>query len=119
MATKSKGRKPSRRTHPAPRRKAAPKKRAPEAPETQAPEVIRKGAYLNVLLYVEGEQHAPDDFTKLATATVRAALDPITSKPKDGLSITLKQIEERHDIEQDDEESPEEGEGGKEERFQF
>jgi len=74
-------------------------------------DVIKKGIYLSALVYIEGEQAAPADFATTAMSALkeklRAAFDG-----KGDLEMTLKKVEVRNDIEEEDE-----GEG--EEKFQF
>ena len=81
------------------------------APNGMVP-VIRKGIYLSALVYVEGEQAAPEDFAALATSALKEALAETFRERHGGLSMSLKGIEVRNDVEQEDEDSTEE-------RFQF
>ncbi len=80
-------------------------------PEAQPAPTIRKGIYLSALIYIEGDQPAPEDFIALTTATLSRTLDQCLRGDHNGLSMALKRIEVRNDIEQDGEEQ--------EERFQF
>jgi hypothetical protein len=83
--------------------------------EKSAP-AIRKGVYLSALVYVEGEQAAPEDFAATATAALKDALsDPLKTNP-DGLNITLKKVEVQNDVEQEETDG---GKGVGEEKFQF
>jgi hypothetical protein len=83
------------------------------------PPVIRKGIYLSALIYIEGDQPAPEDFAALTISALKQVLNRCLQGEHDhqGLSMTLKRLEVRHDIEQNGEE--EEGEEGREEKFQF
>lgn len=94
---------------------AAPneKEQAP-AEEAKPKNVIRKGIYLSALIYVEGDMPAPDDFIAPTTKAVRSALEEAVKGEHDGLTMTLKKVEVRNDIEQDAEEAE-----GAEEKFQF
>ena len=103
---------------------AAPAEQAPvESPppppaEPAKPDnVIRKGIYLSALIYVEGDMPAPDDFISPTTKALTSVLDHALKGEHDGLSMTLKKVEVRNDIEQGDEE--EANDSGKEEKFQF
>jgi hypothetical protein len=78
--------------------------------------VIRKGIYLSALIYVEGDMPAPDDFISPATNALKSVLAEALKGEHDGLGMTLKKVEVRNDVEQEDEEA--EG-GGQEEKFQF
>ena len=80
--------------------------------------VIRKGIYLSALIYVEGDLPAPDDFISPATNALKSVLGEALKDEHDGLSMTLKKVEVRNDIEQDDEEEEAKGEE-QEEKFQF
>ena len=88
---------------------------AAPASEAKPSNVIRKGIYLSALIYVEGDMPAPDDFISPATKVLKSVLEDALKGEHDGLSMTLKKVEVRNDIEQD-----EEAEGdGQEEKFQF
>jgi hypothetical protein len=92
---------------------------APAEPPKPA-NVIRKGIYLSALIYVEGDMPAPEDFIAPATKALKSVLDEALEGEHDGLSMALKKVEVRNDVEQDDEEEEEEEEGeGQEEKFQF
>jgi hypothetical protein len=71
---------------------------------------MRKAIYLSVLIYVEGEQPPPEDFAALSTSALKKRLTEALKGDHDGLSMTLKKVEPRHDVEEDGEE---------EEKFQF
>ena len=89
---------------------------AAPASEAKASNVIRKGIYLSALIYVEGDMPAPDDFISPATKALKSVLEDALKGEHDGLSMTLKKVEVRNDVEQEDEE---EAEGNGEEKFQF
>jgi len=78
-------------------------------PEVEA--TIKKGIYLSALVYIEGEQAAPADFTTAATTALKEKLHAAFDAEGD-LRITLKKVEVRNDIEEKDE-------GEREEKFQF
>ncbi len=99
MAKANKGREPSaKQSH----QKPPPKQSVYNQEQEDAPPVIRKGIYLSVLIYIEGDQPAPDDFADLTTSTLKHVLTQAFKDDPDGLTITLKKIEPRHDIEEDD-----------------
>ncbi|HVF98268.1 MAG TPA: hypothetical protein VND68_00385 [Chloroflexia bacterium] len=122
MATKNKHprrkwRRPDAQAKPPPEREQAQAPAAAPAEQAQPSNVIRKGIYLSALVYLEGDMPAPDDFISPATKALKSALEEALKGEHDGLSMTLKKVEVRNDIEQDEEEE-EEGDG-KEEKFQF
>lgn len=112
------GETPSPRQEQAQTQGTAPGEQAESAPAERAKpaNVIRKGIYLSALIYVEGDMPAPDDFISPSTNALKSVLDQALRGEHDGLSMQLKKIEVRNDIEQDDEED--EG-SGEEEKFQF
>ena len=127
MATKSKHprrkwRRPGAQPTPQPEQAqapaAAPAEQAPveSAPAEQAKpsNVIRKGIYLSALIYVEGDMPAPEDFISPTTNALKSVLEDALKGEHDGLSMTLKKVEVRNDVEQD-----EEDEGEVQEKFQF
>ena len=77
-----------------------------------APETIRKGVYLSALIYVEGEQPPPDDFTRLATDALREALQAALEAKPSGLDMTLKGVEVQNDVEEDGEDEEDKSVGG-------
>ena len=79
-----------------------------EPAKEEPPAKIRKGIYLSALIYVEGEQAPAENFSATAKAAVRQALEG----EHDGLTITLKKLEAKSDVEQEDE-------GKGEEKFEF
>lgn len=85
------------------------KPNAEKKPEVEA--TIKKGIYLSALVYIEGEQAAPTDFATTATAALKEKLRTAFDE-KDDLRMTLKKVEVRNDIEEED---VREGE----EKFQF
>lgn len=80
----------------------------------EAPPPIRKGIYLSALIYVEGEQAAPDDFTALATSALKTALSTALKADHNGLSMTLKKLEAQNDVEEESS-----GEPANKGKFQF
>ena len=130
MATKGKGKRPKPRRVRANRRsppKEVQKAQEQAATETEQPSqaepakepearpTIRKGIYLSALIYVEGDMPAPDDFIGPATNALKSVLDEALNGQRDRLSMTLKKVEVRNDIEQDAGEE----DGQTEEKFQF
>lgn len=97
----------------------AEEKAAEPAPaeQTKPSNVIRKGIYLSALIYVEGDMPAPDDFISPTTKALKSLLEQALKGEHDGLSMALKKVEVRNDVEQEDDGEAEEG--GKEEKFQF
>lgn len=87
---------------------------APDPPTEaeQMPPTIRKGIYLSALIYIEGDQPAPEDFTAWATSALKKTLASGFEGEHEGLSMTVKKVEVRNDVEED---SLPEGE----EKFQF
>ncbi|HEX9988848.1 MAG TPA: hypothetical protein VGE45_10285 [Chloroflexia bacterium] len=84
---------------------------------TQKTPTIRKGIYLSALIYIEGDQPAPEDFTALATSALEKRLATAFEGEQDGLTVTLKKVEVVNDIEEEDADD-----GlleGEEEKFQF
>ncbi len=119
MATRSKhrrrkGRRPEAQQTPPPSQEQT--QAPPDAPaEPEEPtDTTRKGIYLSALVYVEGHMPAPEDFISPATKALESALDEALKGEHDGLSMTLKKVEVRNDIEQDDE-----AEADEQEKFQF
>ena len=81
---------------------------------TQKTPTIRKGIYLSALIYVEGDQPAPEDFTALATSALKKRLASAFEGEQDGLAMTLRKVEVVNDVEEEDaEDKPQE------EKFQF
>jgi hypothetical protein len=81
---------------------------------TQKTPTIRKGVYLSALIYIEGDQPAPEDFTALTTSALKKRLASAFEGEQDGLAMTLKKVEVVNDIEEEDaEDRPQE------EKFQF
>ena len=102
------------------RKKANQVKKATEAQQDEEPAVetvIKKGIYLSALIYVEGEQAAPADFDSVALEAAKKKL--ATAFEGDGdLHMSVKKIEIKNDVEEDDEEGNEKDKKG-EEKFQF
>ena len=128
MATKSKHprrkwRRPGAQPTPPPQQEqeqaptAAEQEHVDAAPASEAKpsNVIRKGIYLSALVYVEGDMPAPEDFISPTTKALKSVLEGALKGEHDGLSMTLKKVEVRNDVEQDEED---EGEV-REEKFQF
>ena len=84
---------------------------------TQAP--IRKGIYLSALIYIEGEQPPAENFDPVAIGALREVLSSAFTKEHNGLKMSLKTIDVRNDIEQEDKEQEDKAKQGKEEKFQF
>lgn len=120
MATKSKHRRrkwrrPDAQPQPSAEQEQAQAPAAEPAEQAQPSNVIRKGIYLSALVYLEGDMPAPDDFISPAKKALKSVLEEALKGEHDGLSMTLKKVVVRNDIEQDEEE---EGDG-EEEKFQF
>jgi hypothetical protein len=86
-----------------------------QQPEPPSHPPIRKGIYLSPLIYVEGEQPPAENFDPVAIDALRDVLSSCFSREHDGLKMSLKSIDVRNDIEQEDEEEAAEKEG----KFQF
>jgi hypothetical protein len=83
---------------------------------TQKTPTIRKGIYLSALIYIEGDQPAPEDFTALTTSALKKRLASAFEGEQEGLTMTLKKVEVVNDVEEEDaEDKPQE----EEEKFQF
>ena len=81
---------------------------------TQKTPTIRKGIYLSALIYIEGDQPAPEDFTALTTDALKKRLASAFEGEQDGLAMTLKKVEVVNDVEEEHaEDKPQE------EKFQF
>jgi hypothetical protein len=83
---------------------------------TQKTPTIRKGIYLSALIYIEGDQPAPEDFTALTTSALKKRLASAFEGEQDGLTMSIKKVEVVNDVE---EESAEDKPQGEEEKFQF
>jgi hypothetical protein len=88
-------------------------KKAEEGHEGE--QMMRKGIYLSALIFVEGEGPAARDFAGPAKAAVKDALARAFEGEHDGLTMRLKGLEARTDVEEDDGE----GEQKEEEQFEF
>ena len=84
-------------------------------PTEDAP-TIRKGVYLSVLIYVEGEMPAPEDFTSQATGALKDALGEAFKAHPGGLSMSVKRVEVQNDVEESESNDDADKE---EEKFQF
>lgn len=86
----------------------------------ETPTTIRKGIYLNALIYIEGDQVPAENFNALAKAALRDRLAWKHDPEHDKLVMTLKKAEEQTDVEadegSDEEDKPD---GGTEEKFEF
>jgi hypothetical protein len=80
---------------------------------------IKKGVYLSALIYVEGNQAPAEDFNSLSISVLKKNLNEFFATPHDGLTITLKSVDVRNDVEADDGESGSAGGSKKREKFQF
>lgn len=108
MATSSRVRKVSRN--------AAQATPDPTNRATQKTPTIRKGIYLSALIYIEGDQPAPEDFTALTTAALKKRLSSAFEGEQEGLTMSVKKVEVMNDVEEEDaEDKPQE----EEEKFQF
>jgi len=84
----------------------------PTKPDIETPPTIRKGIYLSALIYVEADQPPAEDFTAAATSALKDAFQAALKETSSGLTMTLKKVEVRNDVEEDKVESSEE-------KFQF
>ena len=90
--------------------------RDPANRATQKTPTIRKGIYLSALIYIEGDQPAPEDFAALTTSALKERIASAFEGEQDGLIMTLKKVEVVNDVEEGDEEDRPQQE---EEKFQF
>jgi hypothetical protein len=67
--------------------------------EPEEPKSIREGIYLSALIYVEGEQAPTEDFSPVAKAALRKAL----ANEPEGISMALKKVEVKNDVEAEEE----------------
>lgn len=111
------------------KQKRTPKRKRVSRTETTAPaaeekpeqttkgddgeQTIRKGIYLSALIWVEGDWPAARDFTTPAKAAVRDAIENAFDGEHNGLTLKLRKLEVRTDVEEDD------GEAMQEEKFEF
>ena len=103
-------------TRPTPAERPEPAEQQPAekgAVDHRSTEPISKAIYLSALIYIEGEQPPADDFMGMATAVLKETLGEALKGEHNGLTMSLKSVEVRNDIEEDD------GEGEAEEKFQF
>jgi len=63
------------------------------------PATIRKGIYLSALIYVEGDYPPAQDFM----APAKAALKDSLKGKHNGLTLTLKKVEVKNNVEDEDE----------------
>jgi hypothetical protein len=111
---------PERKSKREPRAKekpAAEQKPDQDEPTDEGEKAIRKGIYLSALIWVEGDWPAARDFATPAKAAARDALENAFEGERDGLTLRLKKLEERTDVEEDDGKA--EGEETEEEKFAF
>jgi len=109
------------------REKAAPERAPREDKPEQAvkgdegEQPIRKGIYLSALIWVEGDWPAARDFMGPAKAAAKDALGRALEGEHDGLTLRLKGLEVRNDVEDDgdDGESESEAAGKKEDKEKF
>jgi hypothetical protein len=92
--------------------------RPEQAAEGEGEEPMRKGVYLSALIWVAGEWPAARDFVGPAKAAVREALYEAFEEERDGLTLRLKGLEARNDVEEDGEEDEAVGKR-EEEKFEF
>jgi hypothetical protein len=77
--------------------------RPEQAAEGEGEQPMRKGVYLSALIWVAGEWPAARDFVGPAKAAVREALYEAFEEERDGLTLRLKGLEVRNDVEEDEE----------------
>ncbi|HYP40400.1 MAG TPA: hypothetical protein VEX13_08560 [Chloroflexia bacterium] len=90
--------------------------RDPANRATQKTPTIRKGIYLSALIYIEGDQPAPEDFTALTTTALKKRLASAFEGGQDGLTMSIRKLEVVNDVEEEDIEDDVRDE---EEKFQF
>ncbi|HET9494921.1 MAG TPA: hypothetical protein VFR15_11885 [Chloroflexia bacterium] len=101
------------------RGRRAEKKPAADEKRDEGEQTIRKGIYLSALIWVEGDWPAARDFATPAKAAARDALEAAFEGEHDGLTLRLKNLEVRTDVEEADGEAGAEGEQKEEEKFEF
>jgi hypothetical protein len=89
------------------------------AKETEGEQTMRKGIYLSALIWVEGDWPAASDFASPAKAAAKDALSKALEGEHDGLTMRLKGLEVRNDVEEDNGEGGEAAGKPKEEKFEF
>jgi hypothetical protein len=92
-----------------------PRSKDQQAQDKDSPAAIRKGIYLSALIYVEGDQAPASDFATPAKAALTNVLSKALKGKHGGLSMALKKIEVRNDVE-DEDPGDDGGKGGK---FEF
>ena len=105
-----------------PREKEAPASgEQPEqaAEKAEGEQTMRKGIYLSALIWVEGDWPAARDFASPAKAAAKGALSQALEGEHDGLTLRLKSLEVRTDVEEDNGEDEDAAGKPKEEKFQF
>ena len=72
------------------------------APEEQSKDysTIRKGIYLSALIYIEGNQAPAANFSAVAKSALKARL--MSDSGQDGLTVSLRKIEEQTNMEEKD-----------------
>ena len=88
--------------------------RPKEQEAEDSPATIRKGIYLSALIYIEGDQAPASDFATPAKAALTNVLSKALKGKHGGLSMALKKIEVRNDVEDEDG-----SDGSKEGKFEF
>ncbi len=106
--------KPAAKTEPATPSQGGESQQEAGAPDTSRA-TIRKGIYLSALIYIEGDLAPAANFADPATAALKTALNNALKGDHGGLTMTLKSVNVRNDIEQADAA----GGGPKEGKFQF
>jgi hypothetical protein len=112
MRARKAGREPERESK---RGRRAEKKPAADEKRDEGEQTIRKGIYLSALIWVEGDWPAARDFATPAKAAARDALENAFEGERDGLTLRLRKLEERTDVEEDYGEAETE----QEEKFEF
>ena len=124
VAMRARKARPERKSKREPRAKekpAAEQKPEQNEPSDEGEKAIRKGIYLSALIWVEGDWPAARDFMGPAKAAAKDALGRALEGEHDGLTLRLKGLEVRNDVEDDgdDGESESEAAGKKEDKEKF
>jgi hypothetical protein len=88
-------------------------------PSAEGEQTMRKGIYLSALIWVEGDWPAARDFASPAKAAAKGALSQALEGEHDGLTLRLKSLEVRTDVEEDNGEDEDAAGKPKEEKFEF
>jgi hypothetical protein len=65
--------------------------------------MMHKGVYLSALIYVEGYQAPAGNFNDLTLSALKKNLGEYFTKPRDGLTMTLKSVNVKNNVEDEGE----------------